>query len=65
MWVEQYRGCGCSQTARYKQDLPGYCPTHGTDLLVRYHLGKKKLKTYRERDNGTTESQQGRQQEDR
>jgi hypothetical protein len=30
-WWEGYK-CGCvSDTVRLRRDLPGYCPTHGSD----------------------------------
>jgi hypothetical protein len=29
-WGEEYR-CGCLSPLGPKRDLPGYCPTHGTD----------------------------------
>lgn len=30
-WIEEYVTCGCSTVERKQKDLPGYCPTHGTD----------------------------------
>lgn len=38
MWIEQYH-CGCSSEARSKNNLLGYCATHGDDRVVLYHNG--------------------------
>ena len=36
LWIEQYRGCGCSVGPVPKRDLLGYCATHGNNRLVAY-----------------------------
>lgn len=38
LWIEQYKGCGCSVGPLPESDLPGYCATHGSDVLRRYPL---------------------------
>jgi hypothetical protein len=41
VWIENYDGCECAWICLYKQDLPGFCTTHGTRSL-----GTSKLFNY-------------------
>jgi len=38
LWIEQYRGCGCSVGPMLKRNLPGYCATHGSERMVTYPI---------------------------
>lgn len=48
LWIEQYKGCGCSIGPLPKRKLVGYCAIHGNDVLVRYAVPANAIKKYKE-----------------
>ena len=38
VWIEEYESCGCSEDARRKKDLLGYCALHGNSRKNIYKL---------------------------
>lgn len=40
LWIEQYKGCGCSFGPVPRSDLPGYYAVHGGNYIKRYRVPK-------------------------
>ena len=48
LWIEEYRGCGCSIGPIPKNELIGYCAIHGSDMVNRFALPQEAtMKGYR------------------
>lgn len=46
LWIEEYKGCGCSSEAGRKKDLLGYCATHGSSRVNVYKLPLSRVESF-------------------